>query len=117
MNGLAWRLARRELSLRFRGLRLLLVCLFLGVGALAAIGSLTGAIAGELAGVEYRTDPVFGFEVPVSVPGVESSLLQPRLTWADPEAYDAKARELADMFRENFSKFTADDNIVAGGPS
>ncbi len=77
---------------------------------------LRAAIAGELAGVEYRTDPVFGFEVPVSVPGVESSLLQPRLTWADPEAYDAKARELADMFRENFSKFTADDNIVAGGP-
>ena len=51
------------------------------------------------------------------MPGVDSSLLQPRLTWADPEAYDAKARELADMFRDNFSKFAADDNIVAGGPS
>lgn len=45
---LAWRLARRELSGRFRGLRLLLVCMFLGVGALAAIGSLTAAIGGEL---------------------------------------------------------------------
>jgi putative ABC transport system permease protein len=45
---LAWTLARRELSLRFRGLRLLLVCLFLGVGALAAIGSLTSAITDEL---------------------------------------------------------------------
>lgn len=45
---LAWRLARRELSARFRGLRLLLVCLFLGVGALAAIGSLSSAIGGEL---------------------------------------------------------------------
>ncbi len=78
---------------------------------------LRAAIAGELAGVEYRTDPLFGFEVPVSVPGVDSSLLQPRLTWADPEAYDAKARELADMFKSNFEKFDADDNIVAGGPS
>ena len=58
-----------------------------------------------------------GSVTPFSVPGVESSLLQPRLTWADPEAYDAKARELADMFRDNFSKFAADDNIVAGGPS
>ncbi len=47
--GLAWRLARRELNLRFRGLRLLLACLFLGVGALAAIGSLTRAIDDELA--------------------------------------------------------------------
>ncbi|MET3435598.1 FtsX-like permease family protein [Sphingomonas sp. 1185] len=46
---LAWRLARRELSVRFRGLRLLLLCLFLGVGALAAIGSLSDAIGGELA--------------------------------------------------------------------
>lgn len=44
----AWTIARRDLHRRFRGLRLLLVCLFLGVGALAAIGSLTGAIRGEL---------------------------------------------------------------------
>lgn len=52
MSGLswsaAWRIARRDLHRRFRGLRLLLVCLFLGVGALAAIGSLTSAIGGEL---------------------------------------------------------------------
>ena len=46
---LAFRLARRDLRARFRGLRLLLVCLFLGVGALAAIGSLASAIQGELA--------------------------------------------------------------------
>ncbi|MFC3581342.1 ABC transporter permease [Sphingomonas hylomeconis] len=45
----AWRLARREIDLKFRGLRLLLACLFLGVGALAAIGSLTQAIERELA--------------------------------------------------------------------
>ena len=45
----AWRIARRELSARFRGLRLLIACLFLGVGALAAIGSLTGAIQHGLA--------------------------------------------------------------------
>src|SRR5690606_22292025 len=44
----AWRIARRDLHRPLRGLRLLLVCLFLGVGALAAIGTLTGAIRGEL---------------------------------------------------------------------
>ncbi len=44
----AWRIARRDLHRRFQGLRLLIVCLFLGVGALAAIGSLTAAIQGEL---------------------------------------------------------------------
>ncbi len=47
--GMAWRIARRDLSARFKGLRLLLVCLFLGVGALAAIGTLTGSIERELA--------------------------------------------------------------------
>lgn len=46
--GTAWSIARRDLNGRFRGLRLLLVCLFLGVGALAAIGTLTSAIRGEL---------------------------------------------------------------------
>ncbi len=77
---------------------------------------LRAAITGELDGVEYRTDGLFGFEVPVEVPGVDSSLLDPRSTWSDAEAYDAKALELAAMFRDNFTKFDADDNIVAGGP-
>jgi phosphoenolpyruvate carboxykinase (ATP) len=66
---------------------------------------LHAALSGELAGVEYRTDPVFGFEVPVAVPGVQASLLNPRLTWADPTAYDDKAKELAEMFRANFERF------------
>lgn len=66
MNGwrLAWRLARRELSVRFRGLRLLLVCLVLGVGALAAIGSLSGAISGELGA---RGQVLLGGDVEFSV--------------------------------------------------
>lgn len=46
--GTAWKLARRGLDWRFKGLRLLLVCLVLGTGALAAIGTLTGAIEHEL---------------------------------------------------------------------
>jgi phosphoenolpyruvate carboxykinase (ATP) len=77
---------------------------------------LRAALADELDGVEYRRDDVFGFEVPVDVPGIDSKLLDPRGTWRHPEAYDAKARELAEMFRDNFTKFDADDNIVAGGP-
>lgn len=60
----AWTIARRDLSARFRGLRLLLVCLFLGVGALAAIGSLTGAIGQELSS---RGRAILGGDVEVSV--------------------------------------------------
>ena len=77
---------------------------------------LAAALSGELAAAAYRTDKLFGFEVPVDVPGVDSKLLDPRSTWSDPGAYDAKARELATMFRDNFTKFNADDNLVHAGP-
>ena len=60
----AWAIARRELSSRFRGLRLLLVCLFLGVGALAAIGTLTGSIEGQLAS---RGREILGGDIEVRV--------------------------------------------------
>jgi phosphoenolpyruvate carboxykinase (ATP) len=78
---------------------------------------LRAAISGELDDVETVTDEIFGFEVPVEVPGVDPALLDPRSTWADPDAYDTKARELAEMFKANFAKFKADQNILDGGPS
>lgn len=78
---------------------------------------LRAALAGRLDDVEYREDPVFGFQVPLEAPGVEASLLDPRSTWRDREAYDAKARELATMFRENFGKLADPDSEVArAGP-
>jgi len=79
---------------------------------------LRAALEGDLQSVEYRTDPVFGFGVPVEVPGVDAKLLDPRSTWGDPEAYDRKAAELATMFRENFAQFegTVDDAVSAAGP-
>jgi phosphoenolpyruvate carboxykinase (ATP) len=77
---------------------------------------LRAALDGELDDVEYRADPIFGFDVPVEVPGVEPRLLDPRSTWSDPDAYDEKARYLATRFRDNFQKFGADENIVNAGP-
>jgi phosphoenolpyruvate carboxykinase (ATP) len=79
---------------------------------------LRAALAGELDGVEYREDPIFGFEVPVEVPGVEPSLLDPRSTWRDADAYDRKARELARMFRDNFEQFRDDagEAVASAGP-
>jgi phosphoenolpyruvate carboxykinase (ATP) len=78
---------------------------------------LHAALSGSLAGAELRIDPTFGFEVPVAAPGVQSSLLNPRLTWADPSAYDAKALELAQMFRTNFERFEGiSPGVAAAGP-
>ena len=78
---------------------------------------LHAAVSGELDDAEYRVDPVFGLEVPLAVHGVESSLLEPRSTWRDPEAYDRKARELARMFRDNFERFEdVAPELAAAGP-
>src|SRR5438046_1218426 len=76
---------------------------------------LRAALDGDLGEVEYRMDPVFGFRVPVEVPGVDRALLDPRATWHDPAAYDRRAQELAQMFRDNFEKFD-DPALTSAGP-
>ncbi len=79
---------------------------------------LNAALDGSLATVEMRTDPNFGFQVPVSCPGVDSKILTPRDTWADAAAYDKKAQELVKLFTENFAQFTdyVDDAVRAAAP-
>jgi phosphoenolpyruvate carboxykinase (ATP) len=66
---------------------------------------LRAALEGDLEGAEYRTDELFGVEVPLEVPHVDPRLLDPRSTWRDPAAYDARARELATKFREKVAGF------------
>ena len=68
---------------------------------------LNAALDGSLKTAEFRTDDNFGFAVPVSVPGVEPTILNPRETWADKAAYDAKAKALVGMFIANFAQFEA----------
>ncbi|WP_027409575.1 phosphoenolpyruvate carboxykinase (ATP) [Anoxybacillus tepidamans] len=76
------------------------------------------ALEGELNNVETVKDPIFGLEIPAHVPGVPDEVLLPKNTWADQEAYERKAKELAEKFRENFKKFAnIDPNIEKlGGP-
>ncbi|UFM66722.1 phosphoenolpyruvate carboxykinase [Paracoccus sp. MA] len=76
---------------------------------------LTAALDGSLNNAQFRKDPNFGFEVPVSVPGVEDRLLDPRQTWADGAAYDAQARKLVGMFSDNFAQYAdkIDDDVRA----
>jgi phosphoenolpyruvate carboxykinase (ATP) len=79
---------------------------------------ITAALNGELNKVEYETLPIFNFHIPVSCPGVPSEVLNPRNTWEDKAAYDAKAKELAVKFNENFEKFAshASPEILAAAP-
>ena len=76
------------------------------------------ALERRLKGVPTRVDPVFGLEVPTHVPGVPDEVLDPRGTWNDPAAYDAQARRMAAMFRENFAKYAdqVDAAVRAAGP-
>ncbi len=76
---------------------------------------LTAALDGSLAETEFRKDPNFGFDVPVTVPGVTEVLLDPRRTWDDPQAYDAQAAKLVRMFAENFGQYTPyiDEDVKA----
>ncbi|HEX8362549.1 MAG TPA: phosphoenolpyruvate carboxykinase (ATP) [Longimicrobium sp.] len=63
------------------------------------------ALAGELDDVETVESPFFRLNIPTSIPGVPSEVLVPRETWADKDAFDKQARELADKFLKNFEQF------------
>ncbi len=75
-------------------------------------------IEGKLDDAETRTDPFFGLNVPVEVPGVPTEVLDPRGTWQDGEAYDEQARKLANLFRENFEGFESQvsEGVRDAGP-
>ncbi len=81
----------------------------------ATRGLLTAALEGSLNDATFRKDENFGFEVPVTVAGVDASLLDPRSTWADAQAYDAQAQKLVKMFSANFEQYLPfiDDDVKA----
>jgi phosphoenolpyruvate carboxykinase (ATP) len=61
-------------------------------------------LGGELDDSYTRRDPIFELAVPTEINRVPAIVLNPRSTWSDPAAYDAQAKKLARMFRENFEK-------------
>jgi phosphoenolpyruvate carboxykinase (ATP) len=77
------------------------------------------ALSGALDGATCEKDPIFNLEVPTSCPDVPASVLRPRDTWADGAAYDAQARKLARMFRDNFKTFESSvgADVLAAGPN
>jgi phosphoenolpyruvate carboxykinase (ATP) len=92
-----------------------------GVGSRIKIGytraMIGAALSGELANVETYTDPRFGLHVPIHVEGVPNTLMRPRETWKDIEAYDLAAGALAERFVENFRKFgEAAESMASAGP-
>ena len=78
----------------------------------------SAALAGHLDDVVATADPFFGLQVPTEVPDLPPEILNPRDTWGDGADYDATAKKLAAMFRENFGQFEAQvqGKVKAAGP-
>jgi phosphoenolpyruvate carboxykinase (ATP) len=76
------------------------------------------ALSGQLDAVKTRIDSHFGLEIPVECPDVPADVLDPRQTWADPQAYDLQAQKLIARFVDNFKQFEGDveAKVVASGP-
>ncbi|WP_394420611.1 phosphoenolpyruvate carboxykinase (ATP) [Tenacibaculum mesophilum] len=79
---------------------------------------ITEALEGNLENVEFVQHPIFGLSMPTTCENVPDEVLNPKQTWADKDAYDAKAMELANSFRKNFAQFEemASEEIIKGGP-
>ena len=82
-------------------------------------GIINAILDGSIDKAPTKKIPYFNFEVPTSLPGVDSAILDPRDTYASASEWDVKAKDLAGRFIKNFTKFTTNDEgkaLVAAGP-
>ena len=79
---------------------------------------ITSALNNDLDKVNFETHPVFGLAYPTSCTNVPGEILNPRNTWADKNAYDERANDLAKQFIKNFEKFapTASAETLQSAP-
>ncbi|MEA3353083.1 MAG: phosphoenolpyruvate carboxykinase (ATP) [Campylobacterota bacterium] len=70
---------------------------------------INGILDGKINNSEFETIPVFNLNIPKTLEGVDTEVLNPRNTWEDKDAYDKQAKELASMYVENFKKYLVDD--------
>ena len=77
----------------------------------------TSILTGSIEASKFITEPVFGLSVPTSIEGVDPTILMPRETWSDGEAYDQTAAGLTAKFRKNFKKYAVEKpDLEMAGP-
>ena len=82
-------------------------------------GIIDAILDGSIETAPTKTIPMFNFQVPTALPGVDPAILDPRDTYADPKEWEEKAKDLASRFVKNFAKYTTNDAgkaLVAAGP-
>jgi phosphoenolpyruvate carboxykinase (ATP) len=82
-------------------------------------GIIDAILNGDVNKAETKKIPIFDFEVPTSLPGVDPAILDPRDTYADASEWETKAKDLAERFNKNFKKYEGNDAgkaLVAAGP-
>ena len=82
-------------------------------------GIIDAILNGDVLKAPTKKIPLFDFEVPTELPGVDPAILDPRDTYADPAEWDAKAQDLAQRFVKNFHKYEGNEAgkaLVAAGP-
>ena len=82
-------------------------------------GIIDAILDGSILSAPTKKLPIFGFEIPTELPGVDPKILDPRDTYANPEEWTVKADKLAEMFINNFKKFEGNEAgkaLVAAGP-
>nr|MBQ4171794.1 phosphoenolpyruvate carboxykinase (ATP) [Ruminococcus sp.] len=82
-------------------------------------GIIDAILGGDIKNAPTKTIPYFGFEVPTELPGVDTGILDPRDTYANPAEWDEKAKDLAARFIKNFDKYTTNEAgkaLVEAGP-
>jgi phosphoenolpyruvate carboxykinase (ATP) len=79
---------------------------------------LTAALDGSLNQVEFQVDPWFGFEIPLTCPGVPDQLLNPAASWPDQDAYRNQMQDLVYQFKQNMKKYekSTPQEVLSAGP-
>ena len=82
-------------------------------------GIIDAILNGDILNAETKKIPMFDLEVPTALPGVDTNILDPRNTYADPTEWETKAQDLASRFIKNFVKYTGNEAgkaLVEAGP-
>ncbi len=82
-------------------------------------GIIDAILEGDIKNAPTKTIPYFNFEVPTELKGVDTGILDPRDTYADPSIWEEKAKDLAGRFIKNFVKYESNEAgkaLVAAGP-